>query len=178
MSSTQVCVGAIVGAHGVRGQVRVKSFTAVATDVASYGPVKTEDGTKTFKLKVMGEAKGLVLIKLDGVDDRNAAEAMRGTRLYIPRERLPELEEDEFLYSDLTGLAVEGMDGAVLGTVKGVADFGAGELLDIVLAGGGSMMVPFTKAAVPVVDMANKRLVVDPPAFVEREDVKGEEDGD
>jgi 16S rRNA processing protein RimM len=178
MSSTQVCVGAIAGAHGVRGQVRVKSFTAVAADVAAYGPVKTEDGTRTFKLKVMGEAKGLVIVKLDGVDDRNAAEAMRGTRLYIPRGRLPELEEDEFLYSDLTGLSVEGMDGAVLGTVKGVADFGAGELLDIVLAGGGSMMVPFTKAAVPVVDVANKRLVVDPPEFVENEDVKGEEDGD
>lgn len=176
--TTRVCVGAIVGAHGVRGQVRVKSFTAVAADVAAYGPVESEDGSKTFKLKVMGEAKGLVIIKLDGINDRNAAEAMRGIRFYVPRTRLPELEEDEFLYTDLAGLTAEGTDGQVLGTVKGVADFGAGELLDIVLAGGGSLMVPFTKAAVPVVDIANKRLVVDPPAFVESEEVKGEEDGD
>ncbi|MBX9634861.1 MAG: ribosome maturation factor RimM [Magnetospirillum sp.] len=168
--STRVCVGAIVGAHGVRGQVRVKSFTAVPADVAGYGPVESEDGSRRFKLKVMGEAKGLVLIRLEGVDDRNAAEAMRGTKLYIPRSRLPKLDEDEFLYSDLVGLKAELPDGEVLGTVKGVADFGAGELLDIVLAAGGSLMVPFTKAAVPVVDVANGRLVVDPPDYVETEE--------
>jgi 16S rRNA processing protein RimM len=163
----RVCVGAVVGAHGVRGQVRVKSFTADPADVAAYGPVQSEDGTKTYKLKVTGEAKGLVLVKLEGVNDRNAAEAMRGTRFFVARERLPELEEDEFLYTDLVGLKAEDEEGAVLGTVKGVADFGAGELLDIVLSEGGSLMVPFTKAAVPVVDIANKRLVVIPPVFVE-----------
>lgn len=175
----RVCVGAVVGAHGVRGQVRVKSFTADPADVAAYGPVESEDGTRRFKLKVMGEVKGLVIAKLEGVNDRNAAEAMRGTRFYVPRERLPELEEDEFLYTDLVGLKAEGEDGAVLGTVKGVADFGAGELLDITLAQGGSLMVPFTKAAVPVVDIANKRLVVIPPVFVEG-DEEGQEgdDGD
>jgi 16S rRNA processing protein RimM len=162
----------------VRGQVRVKSFTADPVDVAAYGPVESEDGTRTYKLKVMGEAKGLVLIKLDGVNDRNAAEALRGTRFYVARERLPELEEDEFLYSDLVGLKAEGEDGVVLGSVKGVADFGAGELLDIVLIGGGSLMVPFTKAAVPVVDIANRRLVVIPPLFVESEEGQEGENGD
>lgn len=166
----RVCVGAVVGAHGVRGQVRIKSFTAEPADVAAYGPVESEDATRRFKLKVTGEAKGLVIAKLEGVNDRDAAEAMRGTRFFVPRERLPELEEDEFLYTDLVGLKAEGEDGEVLGTVKGVADFGAGELLDIVLAGGGSLMVPFTKAAVPVVDIANKRLVVIPPVFVESKD--------
>lgn len=175
---TRVCVGAIVGAHGVRGQVRVKSFTADPADVAAYGPVESEDGTRRFKLKVMGEVKGLIIARLEGVVDRNAAEAMRGTRFYVPRERLPKLEEDEFLYTDLVGLKAEGEDGVVLGTVKGVADFGAGELLDIVLAQGGSLMVPFTKAAVPVVDIANKRLVVIPPVFVEGEDGQEGNDGD
>lgn len=164
---TRVCVGAIVGAHGVRGQVRIKSFTADPADVAAYGPVESEDGGRRFKLKVVGEVKGLIIAKLEGVNDRNAAEAMRGTRFFVARERLPELEEDEFLYTDLVGLKAEGEDGTLLGTVKGVADFGAGELLDIVLAEGGSLMVPFTKVAVPVVDMANKRLVVIPPVFVE-----------
>lgn len=168
--ASRVCVGAVVGAHGVRGQVRIKSFTADPADVAAYGPVESEDGTRRFKLKVTGEAKGLVIARLEGVNDRDAAEAMRGTRFFVPRERLPELEEDEFLYTDLVGLKAEGEDGAVLGTVKGVADFGAGELLDITLAGGGSLMVPFTKAAVPVVDIANKRLVVIPPVFVESKD--------
>ncbi|HLO75443.1 MAG TPA: ribosome maturation factor RimM [Magnetospirillum sp.] len=174
----KVCVGAVVGAHGVRGQVRIKSFTADPADVAAYGPVESEDGSRRFKLKVMGEVKGLVIARIEGVADRNAAEAMRGTRFYVPRERLPELEEDEFLYTDLVGLRAEGEDGAVLGTVKGVADFGAGELLDIVLTAGGSLMVPFTKAAVPVVDIANKRLVVIPPVFVEGEDDQGGEDGE
>lgn len=175
--TSRVCVGAIVGAHGVRGQVRIKSFTAVPADVAGYGPVESEDGTRRFKLKVMGEAKGLIIAKLEGVDDRNAAEAMRGTRFFVARERLPELEEDEFLYTDLVGLKAEDEDGAALGTVKGVADFGAGELLDIVLKEGGSLMVPFTKAAVPVVDIANKRLVVIPPVFVGGEEEGREGDG-
>lgn len=174
--TSRVCVGAIVGAHGVRGQVRVKSFTADAADVAAYGPVESEDGTRRFKLKVMGEAKGLVIARLDGVDDRDAAEAMRGTRLFVPRARLPDTEEDEFLYTELVGLRVEAEDGSVIGTVKGVADFGAGELLDIGGADGGSFMVPFTKAAVPVVDVKGGRLVVIPPDYAP--DEKGDEGGE
>jgi len=173
--STKVCVGAIVGAHGVRGQVRVKSFTADPADVAAYGPVESEDGTRRFGLKVMGEAKGLIIARLDGVTDRDQAEAMRGTKLYVSRARLPKTEEDEFLYSDLVGLKAEGLDGAVVGTVRGVADFGAGELLDIGLASGGSIMIPFTKAAVPVVDIAGGKLVVDPPEYVPDEGQEGRE---
>lgn len=175
--TTRVCVGAIVGAHGVRGQVRVKSFTAEPADVAAYGPVESEDGTRRFGLKVMGEAKGLVIARLEGVADRDAAEALRGTRLYVARARLPKTEEDEFLYSDLVGLKAEAADGSVLGTVRGVADFGAGEVLDIGQAGGGSFMVPFTKAAVPVVDVAGGRLVVIPPDYAPDEKDEGGERG-
>ena len=158
--TARVCVGAIVGAHGVRGQVRVKSFTADPADVAAYGPVESEDGTRRFKLRVMGEAKGLIIARLEGVDDRDAAEALRGTQLFVPRGRLPETEEDEFLYSDLVGLRAEAVDGSVLGTVRGIADFGAGEVLDI-----GVFMVPFTRASVPVVDIAGGRVVVVPPQY-------------
>lgn len=167
----RVCVGAIVGAHGVRGQVRVKSFTADPADVAAYGPVESEDGTRRFRLQVMGEAKGLVIARLDGVADRDAAEALRGTKLYVAREKLPETEEDEFLYSDLVGLKAEAVDGTVLGTVRGVADFGAGEVLDV-----GGFMVPFTRAAVPVVDVAGGRVVVVPPAYAPDEKDEGRED--
>lgn len=168
----RVCVGAIVGAHGVRGQVRIKSFTADPADVAAYGPVESEDGGHRFKLKVMGEVKGLIIAKLEGVNDRNAAEALRGTRFYVPRQRLPEAEEDEFFYSDLVGLRAEAADGSVLGIVRGVADFGAGEVLDI-----GAFMVPFTKADVPVVDVPGGRVVVVPPQYApdEKEEGQGDE---
>lgn len=173
---TRVCVGAIVGAHGVRGQVRVKSFTDDPLDVAGYGPVESEDRGRRFKLKVMGEAKGLVIAKLDGVDDRDAAEALRGTKLFVSREHLPETDEDEFLYSDLVGLRAETADGSVVGAVRGVADFGAGEVLDV-----GAFMVPFTKADVPVVDIAGGRVVVVPPQYApddKDEDGQGGERGE
>lgn len=171
--SARVCIGAIVGAHGVRGAVRVKSFTADPLDVVAYGPVEDEAGKRRFKLKVTGEAKGFVLATLDGVNDRDAAEALKGTGLYVPRDRLPEVEEDEFLYTDLVGLSALGLDGQVIGTVKGVANFGAGDLLDIIRPGQGSLLVPFTKVAVPVVDMVKRQVVVD-PVFAEDEEKEGE----
>jgi 16S rRNA processing protein RimM len=173
----RVCVGAVVGVHGVRGAVRIKSFTADPADVAAYGPVESEDGKRRFGLRVTGESKGLVIAWIDGVTDRNAAEALKGTQLFVSRDNLPETEEDEFLYSDLVGLKAEGVDGTVMGRVRGVANFGAGEVLDIGLAQGGSIMVPFTRAAVPVVDVANGRLVVDPPTFAEDDEDQGGENG-
>lgn len=172
--TARVCIGAIVGAHGVKGAIRVKSFTADPLDVAAYGPVEDEAGKRRFKLKVTGEAKGFVLATLDGVNDRDAAEALKGTGLYVSRDRLPEVEEDEFLYTDLVGLSALGLDGQVIGTVKGVANFGAGDLLDIIRPGQGSLLVPFTKAAVPVVDMVKRQVVVDPPVFAEDEEKEGE----
>jgi 16S rRNA processing protein RimM len=175
MTVSRVCVGAIVGVHGVRGAIRIKSFTADAADVAAYGPVETEDGGRRFDLKVTGEAKGLVIAQVDGVRDRDAAESLKGTRLYVSRDRLPETDEDEFLYTDLVGLKVFGVDGELVGSVRGVADFGAGELLDIVQTQGGSILVPFTRAAVPDIDVANGRLVIDPPSFAEEEE---DQDGD
>mgnify|MGYP001810644741 CR=1 FL=1 len=159
MVDSRVCIGAIVGAHGVRGAVRVKSFTADAVDVAAYGPVEDEAGKRRFKLRLVGEVKGHVIAALEGVDDRDAAEALKGTGLYVPRDRLPEVEEDEFLYSDLVGLTALATDGAVIGTVKGVANYGAGDLLDIARPGQGSLLVPFTRLAVPVVDMAKRQVV-------------------
>ncbi|OJX70286.1 MAG: 16S rRNA processing protein RimM [Magnetospirillum sp. 64-120] len=169
----RVCIGAIVGAHGIRGAVRVKSFTADPLDVAAYGPAEDEAGKRRFKLKVMGEVKDHVLASIEGVTDRNAAEALKGTGLYVSRDLLPPTEEDEFLYSDLVGLKAVGTDGSVIGTVKGVANFGAGDLLDVARPGQGSLLVPFTKAAVPVVDVGKGQVVVDPPAYAE--DEEGEE---
>ncbi|CAA7621798.1 Ribosome maturation factor RimM [Candidatus Terasakiella magnetica] len=181
----KVCVGVVVGAHGIRGAVRIKSFTEVVTDIGYYSPVEDEGGTAKVRLKVTGEVKGLVIATLEGVTDRNAAEAQKGRRLYVPPERLSRsVAEDEFLYGDLVGLTAEASDGHRLGTVKAVHDFGAGDVLDIALTGGGAMMVPFTKAAVPEVDVAGKRLVVIPPVYApdEKDGEAGqglaEEDGD
>lgn len=175
---TRVCVGAIVGAQGIKGAVRIKSFTDCPADVGAYGPVEDESGQRRFKLKVTGESKGLVTASLEGVKDRDAAEALKGVRLYIPRSKLPDLDEDEFLYSDLVGLEARAEGGEVMGTVRGVADFGAGEVIDIVLQAGGSLMVPFTKAAVPDVDVRGGWLTVVPPVYAPDEKSEHAEAGD
>ena len=160
----RVCIAAIVGAHGVRGGVRIKTFTVDPTDIGRFGPVEDEAGTRRIKLTVTGEAKGLLLAKLEGVNDRNAAEALRGTRWYVAKSRLPATEEDEYLCVDLVGCRAEDEAGNELGTVKGLFNFGAGEVLDITGPGGG-LMLPFTRASVPVVDIAGRRLVVVPPIY-------------
>ncbi|SOD91606.1 ribosome maturation factor RimM [Caenispirillum bisanense] len=167
----RVLVGVVVGAHGIRGDVKVKSFTGEPEGVAAYGPVQTESGQRTFSLRVKGMAKGTVICAVKGVADRNAAEALKGTRLYLPRTALPpqQLEDDEYYHADLVGLTVEMADGSgTVGTVAAVYDFGAGDILEVTPVDGGlthkPVLVPFTRAVVPVVDIAARRLVIDPPA--------------
>ena len=174
---SRVRVGVIAGVHGVRGAVRIKSFTEDPADIGFYSPVEDEAGRTKFRLKVTGEVKGLVIATLEGVSDRNAAEALKGTELWVARERLPRLAEDEFLYSDLIGLVVEGVDGERLGTVRAVADYGAGDVLDIKLEPKGEMMVPFTLDSVPDVDVAGGRLVVVPPVYAPDEKEDGNNGG-
>ncbi|MGE0260248.1 MAG: ribosome maturation factor RimM [Alphaproteobacteria bacterium] len=164
----RVCVGVVTGAHGVRGAVRVKSFTAVPEDVAGYGPLEDERGERRFALRLIsnakgGNAKGVLIAAIGGIDDRDRAEALRGLRLYLPRSALPPPEEDEYYHADLIGLTAALPDGAVLGTVRAVHDFGAGDTLEIERASGPPLMVPFTRAVVPVVDLDAGRLVIDPP---------------
>lgn len=161
----RVCVGVIVGAHGIQGLVRVKPFTAESEDLDAYGPVTDETGERVFDLQVVGRAKGVMLVAVDGVEDRTGAERMRGTRLYVPREALPELDdEDEFYHSDLIGLRAEFADGTVVGRVAALYDFGAGDVVELRGETGGSAMVPFTRDAVPVIDVAGGRIVVEPIA--------------
>ncbi|MGE5269591.1 MAG: ribosome maturation factor RimM [Thiohalocapsa sp.] len=159
----RVCVGVVTGAHGVRGAVRLKSFTAEPGDIASYGPLQDESGRRQYKLRVTATAKGVLIATLDGVADRDQAEALRGLRLYLPRSALPPPPEDEYYHADLIGLTAELGDGAVIGTVCAVHDFGAGDMLEIARLQGPPVLVPFTKAVVPIVDLAAGRLIVDPP---------------
>jgi 16S rRNA processing protein RimM len=177
-SPSKVCVGQIAGAHGVRGLVKVKPFTAAPEDLTAYGPVSDEAGTRRLALQLLSWAKDQWIVRIEGVADRDAADALRGLRLYVDRAALPEPEEDEFYHADLIGLPAVLADGSVFGTVRGVFDFGAGEMLEIARQGAGAVMMPFTRAAVPVVDIAGRRIVVDPPAGLLEPAEQPPEEGD
>lgn len=165
----RILLGRIAGAHGVRGELRVRSFTGEPADIASYGPLEDAKGERRFALTVRGSVRGSELIaRIAGIDDRNAAEALKGTELYVDRDRLPPTATDgEYYEADLVGLRVEAQDRAAIGTVRSVADFGAGPVLEIAKTGGGELYLAFTDAMVPVVDVAGGRLVVVPPIEVE-----------
>jgi len=156
-------MGVITGAHGVRGDVTVKSFTEVAEDLAGYGPLLDRSGRRQFRLRIKGKTRGLLVAALAEVRNRDEAEALKGTGLFLPRDSLPEPEEESFYYADLIGLRVEDGEGRLLGLVKAVDDHGAGDLLTIAREEGGELLLPFTRQVVPSVDLAARRLIVDPP---------------
>ncbi len=176
-----IVVGRIGAAHGIKGEVRVKSFTASPLDLAAYGPLEASDGRRFTILaaRPAGASPDMLVVRFAGVDDRNTAEALNGIDLTVPRARLPEPEADEFYHTDLIGLDAVTPDGAALGTIIGVPNYGAGDLLEIAPSRGPTLLVPFTRAAVPEIDLLAKRVVVDPPVAVEGEetDAPGEADG-
>jgi 16S rRNA processing protein RimM len=160
----RICVAQIGGAHGLRGEVKLKSFTADPMAVSDYGPLTTEDGAATFEIEAVRPAKGHLIAQFRGIVDRDAAERLANVRLFVPRERLPPLAADEFYHADLIGLSAVTAYGTEIGTVVAVHDFGAGDILELLPPGGGTtIMLPFTAAFVPSVDIANGRIVVAPP---------------
>jgi 16S rRNA processing protein RimM len=161
-ASGRVLLATIGTAHGVRGEVRVKTFTEDPAALGGYGPLNTEDG-RVFQIERLRPAKEVVVAKFRGIDDRNAAEALNGISLYVDREHLPNVEADEYYHADLIGLSAEAEAGEQLGTVVAVHDFGAGDILEIAPRGGPSLLVPFTKEAVPLIDIAAARVVIVPP---------------
>jgi 16S rRNA processing protein RimM len=167
MAESRICVGVVVGAHGVRGLVRVKSFTEVSADIAAYGPLSDAEGSRRFVLEITGSAKGVLLGRIDGIGDRDAADALRGTELYVARDALPRTGEEEFYHTDLIGLPAVLADGTAYGTVRALHEFGAGDMIEIALEGGGVSVLPFTRTAVPLVDLDGGRVVVAPPAETE-----------
>ena len=161
-----VLLGAITGALGIKGEVTLKVFTEEVAAIASYGPLSNEDGTATFEIEALRPHKVGAAARLKGVRDRNAAEALKGTGLFVPRQALGEADaiEDEFFYSDLVGLAVEQERMGRIGFITAVHDFGAGDLLEIELEEDRrKVLLPFTKDAVPVIDIKGCRVVVEPP---------------
>lgn len=161
----RVCVAAIAGAFGVRGAVRLKSFTALPQDVAAYGALETEGGERSFTVTLTGETtKGALVARLAGVSTKDQADALRGLRLYVDRTRLPSLPDDEFYHADLIGLEVFDTGGGHLGRVTSVLNHGASDILEIAAAGHrATVLIPFTREAVPTVDLATRRMIVDPP---------------
>lgn len=160
----RVCVGAIAGAFGVQGEVRLKSFCAEAADIAAYGALSTEDGSRSFEITLSRPVTQGFAARLSGVTTKDAADALRGTRLYAPRTALPALPDDEFYYADLLGLTALDTGGAELGKIAAVLNHGAGDLLELRGPGlKGSVLVPFTRAIVPTVDLTSGRVIIDPP---------------
>jgi 16S rRNA processing protein RimM len=165
--SDLVLLGRISGAHGLKGEVKIAAFTAHPEDVAAYGPLSSGDGARTFEvtsLRTLGN--GAVIVRLRGVADRNAAEALRGTELFVPRSKLPSPEEDEFYHSDLIGLDAVSSSGEIIGEVIAVYNFGAGDLLEVRFVDERQpVLIPFEDAHVPDVDIAGRRVTIVRPVF-------------
>ncbi|MDJ1159718.1 ribosome maturation factor RimM [Chelatococcus sp. SYSU_G07232] len=167
-SDKRILVGEFGRAHGVRGEVRLKSYTADPFAIASYGPLAGEDGA-TYVIESLRAQGDMLVARVAGVSDRAAAEALTRIRLYVARDKLAAeaLEEDEFLQADLVGLSVETTDGRVIGRVVDLPNYGAGDLVEIALTGRrDTVLLPFSKAFVPTVDVAGGRIVVDAPEDV------------
>ena len=167
MAARRVCLGVITGAHGVRGEVKVRPFTAEPDALDAYGALENAAGDRGLELHVVRVTAKGVICRLDGVDDRDAALALKGAELWLPRERLPEPADDEWYVDDLKGLAVVDDAGARLGRVRAVADHGGGDVVEILTDDGRELVVPFTRAHVPTVDVAAGLLVVAAPAWLE-----------
>jgi len=160
MSEGRVLLGVVAAPHGVRGLVRIKSYTEDPMAVASYGLLSDESGKKKYRVEALSAARGAVLARIEGVADRTAAEALRGLRLYVERSALPETGEREWYEADLIGLSAVGKDGRDWGKVMAFHDFGAGPMMEV----SAGLMLPFTDEAVPEIDVEGGRIVIDPPA--------------
>jgi 16S rRNA processing protein RimM len=162
-ASDWVCVAAVATAHGIRGALKLRCFTERPEDAAAYGPVYDNQGKRLFALEVIGRSRGGILVEAEGISDRAAALALRGTELFVPRTALPDLGPDEFYHSDLEGLEVLRPDGARLGVVRALNNFGAGDILEVMADNGRAVSLPFDHATVRAVDLDAGRLVVAPP---------------
>ncbi|MEK0084768.1 ribosome maturation factor RimM [Benzoatithermus flavus] len=162
-----VCVAQVATAHGVRGALKLRCFTEAPENVAAYGPLHDEQGNRLFEIRIVGRTNGGVIAMAEGIGDRDAALALRGMRLYVPRSKLPEPAEDEFYHEDLIGLVAEDASGRPIGEVSAVFDFGAGDVLEITGADGKQELVPFTRAVVPTVDLAKGVVRIVLPEAVE-----------
>jgi 16S rRNA processing protein RimM len=180
---TLVLVARLGAAHGIKGEIRLKSYTQDPFAVADYGPLSAPDG-RSFTIETAREAAGssspdMLIVRLEGVGDRNAAERLNGIELSVPQERLPPTEEGEYYHADLIGLVAVTLAGETLGTVVDVPNYGAGDLLEIAPPTGKTILIPFSDAVVPDVDIAGGRVLINPPrGLLGDEDDDDEEGGE
>ena len=178
MSTRKVLMGQFGAAHGLKGEVRLKTFTGEMLAIGDYGPLSSEDG-RVFVLTHLRAAKEVLIAKVKGIGDRNAAERLTNLKLYVERDLLGEAEEDAYFHVDLVGLGVEDGEGQRLGCIVALYNFGAGEMVEIrPAAGGRSVLLPFTKVAVPLVDVKVGRVIADRTAFEAALEVGQPEDGE
>lgn len=164
----RICVGAIAGSFGVQGEVRLKSFCADPEAIATYGTLWTEDGTRSFTIRLTRPVSGGLGARLSGVATKEQADALKGVGLYADRDRLPSLPDDEFYHADLIGLTVQDTGGVVVGTIRAVHNHGAGDILEIFAPGRkAALLLPFTLANVPTVDLSAGKVVADIPEGLE-----------
>ncbi|MGC2777643.1 MAG: ribosome maturation factor RimM [Bradyrhizobium sp.] len=176
--SKLICVARIGAAHGVRGEVRLWTFTEDPLAVLHYGPLVTKDGSRSFDVTKARVAKDHVVATLEGVTDRTAAERLNGLELYVSRDRLPETDDDEYYHADLIGLAAETTAGAPLGRVLAIHNFGAGDIIEIAPPTGSTLLLPFTNAVVPTVDIASGRVIIELPAEIEGDDERASDESE
>jgi 16S rRNA processing protein RimM len=167
--SGRIRVARIGAAHGVRGEVKLWPFTQDPMAVAEYGPLETEDGARRFEIETLRAAKDHLVARLKGIADRDAAEKLRNTDLFVSRDKLPPIdEEDTYYHADLVGMAAVTPDGVPLGNVTAIHNFGAGDLIEIATtAGGEPLLLPFTETVVPEIDTALRRIIVVLPSVIE-----------
>src|ERR1700760_3982113 len=170
MVAAPICVARIGAAHGVRGAVRLWTFTEDPLAVKDYGPLMTKDGARQFEVTHAREAKDHLVVTLKGVASRDDAERLNGLELYVPRDKLPATDDDEYYHADLIGLAAVTSADQPLGRVLAIHDFGAGTIIEIAPPHGPTMLLPFTNAVVPTVDLAGGRVVIELPEEVEGDD--------
>jgi 16S rRNA processing protein RimM len=171
--AAQICIARIGAAHGVRGAVKLWTFTEDPLAVTAYGPLATKDGTRWFEVATAREAKGHLVATLKGIATREDAERLNGLELYIAREQLPATDEDEYYHADLIGLEAVTAASEPLGRVIAIHNFGAGDIIEIAPPNGATMLLPFTNAVVPSVDLAAGRVVVELPAEIEGDTPSG-----
>lgn len=160
----RICVAQIGAAHGLKGEVHLRSFTQDPRAVARYGALETEDGAQKFEVESLRAAKDHFVAKLSGIDNRDAAQALRNVKLYVPRARLPAPEnKNTYYHADLIGLTVATTRAETIGEIMAIHNFGAGDIIEIRLTDGETAMLPFTDAAVPVIDIAAGKVIVNPP---------------
>lgn len=175
MSSRQILVGVFGAPHGIRGELRLKSYTEEPVGIAKYGALASEDGRQSFTIEAARPLKdGILVVRVKGVQDRTAAERLTNIRLFVDRARLPAAGDDEFYHADLVDLRAETEEGRALGRVVSLQNFGAGDMLEIAPPVGDTIFVPFTKAFVPVVDLGAGRLVITEAAMMGEDNISSE----